>query len=127
MATYDDVVNLAVRRSLFFPSNEIYPNAPAGFYDYGPYGATIKRKVIEMWRKDFVQKTGCLEIDGAITVTEDVLRASGHLANFSDPMTQCSKCHKLNRADELLREKTKKEYKEAKEKEKKNSRLLRHY
>ncbi len=113
MAVYDEIVNLAVRRSLFFPANEIYPNAPAGFYDYGPYGATIKRKIIDLWRKELVQKEGMMEIDGSIAMTEGVFKSSGHLDSFSDPMTQCKKCNLLHRADKLLTEKTKKEYKEA--------------
>lgn len=113
MALYDEIVNLALRRSLFFPTNEIYANAPAGFYDYGPYGATIKRKIVELWRKELVQKEGMMEIDGSIAMTEDVFKSSGHLASFSDPMTQCKKCNLLHRADKLLTEKTKKEFKEA--------------
>ena len=55
MATYEDVVNLALRRSLFYPASEIYASAPAGFYDFGPFGATIRRKIVELWRKELIQ------------------------------------------------------------------------
>lgn len=113
MVSYEEVVNLALRRSLFYPASEIYPNAPAGFYDFGPYGATIRRKIIETWRKELVQKEDFLELDGAITMPEDVFKASGHLSNFNDPVTQCKKCNTIHRADKLLEEATKKEYKEA--------------
>ncbi len=113
MASYEDVVNLALRRSLFFPANEIYANAPAGFYDFGPYGATIRRKIIELWRKELVQMEDFLELDGAITMPEDVFKASGHLTNFNDPVTQCKKCNTIHRADKLLEETTKIPYKEA--------------
>ena len=114
-ATYDDIINLAQRRSLFYPASEIYENAPAGFYDYGPYGATIKRKIVELWRKELVQKEEFIEIDGAITMPQDVFAASGHLTNFNDPVTQCKKCNTIHRADKLLVEKTGEEgkYKEA--------------
>ncbi|VVB81182.1 Proline--tRNA ligase [uncultured archaeon] len=113
MATYEDVVNLALRRSLFYPASEIYANAPAGFYDFGPFGATIKRKIIELWRKELIQKENFLEVDGAVIMPEDVFKASGHLTNFNDPVTQCKKCNTIHRADKLLEETTKKPYKEA--------------
>jgi len=113
MVTYEDVVNLALRRSLFYPASEIYPNSPAGFYDYGPYGATIRRKIVELWRKQLVQKEDFLELDGAVIMSEDVFKASGHLANFNDPITQCKKCNTIHRADKLLEEITKKPYKES--------------
>lgn len=104
-ATYDDVINLAQRRSLFFPACEIYDNYFAGFYDFGPYGAAIKRKIIELWRKELVQKENFFEIDGAIIMPEDIFNASGHLKNFKDPTTTCSKCKSIFRADKLLEEK----------------------
>jgi len=110
--TYEEIINLALRRSLFYPASEIYANAPAGFYDYGPFGATIKRKIIEIWRKQLVQKEDFLELDGALIMPEDVFKASGHLANFNDPVTQCLKCKTIHRADKLL-EGLNKEYKEA--------------
>ena len=113
MVNYEDIVNLALRRSLFYPSNEIYANSPAGFYDFGPFGATIRRKIVEQWRKQLVQKEDFLEVDGAITMPEDVFKASGHLANFNDPVTQCKKCNTIHRADKLLEELTKKPFKEA--------------
>ncbi len=113
MGTYEEVVNLALRRSLFYPSSEIYANAPAGFYDYGPYGATIRRKIVELWRKQLVQREEFLEIDGAVIMPEDVFKSSGHLANFNDPVTQCKKCNTIHRADKLLEEVTKKPFKES--------------
>ncbi len=113
MGTYEEVVNLALRRSLFYPSSEIYANAPAGFYDYGPFGATIRRKIVELWRKTLVQREEFLELDGAVIMPEDVFKSSGHLANFNDPVTQCKKCNTIHRADKLLEEVTKKPFKES--------------
>jgi len=113
MGKYEEVINLALRRSLFYPASEIYANAPAGFYDFGPFGATIRRKIVELWRKELVQKEDMLELDGAVIMPEDVFKASGHLTNFNDPVTQCKKCNTIHRADKLLEETTKKPYKEA--------------
>lgn len=113
MTKYDDVVNLALRRSLFFPASEIYANAPAGFYDYGPYGAAIRRKIIDVWRKELVQKTGMIEIFGSQIMPSDVFKSSGHLEAFNDPVTQCVKCNTIHRADSLLEEKTGEKFPEA--------------
>jgi len=52
----EEIVNLALRRSLFYPAAEIYANSPGGFWDFGPDGHTIRRKVVELWRKEFVEK-----------------------------------------------------------------------
>ncbi len=126
MATYEEVVNLALRRSLFYPSSEIYANSPAGFYNYGPYGTTIKRKIVEMWRKELLQKEEMLEIDGSIGMPAEVFKASGHLTLFNDPVTKCKKCGASYRADKLLTEITKKEYKEAAKDEELTSALREH-
>lgn len=103
--SYDDVVNLALRRGIFFPASEIYQDAPAGFYDFGPVGASIRRKIVDVWRNSFVRAEGMLEMDGAITMPADVFRASGHLEGFNDPMAQCTKCKTIHRADQLVEQK----------------------
>jgi glycyl-tRNA synthetase len=113
MSKYEDVTNLALRRSIFFPASEIYPSAPKGMFDYGPYGASIKRKVIALWRKELVQKENFLEIDGAQIMPADVFKASGHLKSFNDPVVQCSKCNSVFRADQLINEATGKDLPEA--------------
>jgi len=98
----EEIANLASRRSLFYPSAEIYPNAPSGFWNFGPDGETIRRKVVEFWRNELVEKEGFFEVNGCQILPEPVFKASGHLENFNDPLVQCSKCHSLNRADELI-------------------------
>lgn len=113
MGTYEDIVNLALRRSLFYPASEIYANAPAGMYDFGPTGAAIRRNIVSLWRKQLVSREDMLEIDGALIMPESVFKASGHLTNFNDPVTQCKKCNVIHRADKLLEEKTKEAYREA--------------
>lgn len=105
--TYDDVINLATRRSFFFPASEIYDNYPGGFFDFGPYGATLKRKIVDLWRKELVKKEDFMEIDGAIIMPEDVFQASGHLKAFKDPITVCKKCNSVFRADQILEENVK--------------------
>lgn len=103
----EELLNLALRRGLFYPSAEIYANAPSGFWEYSLAGESIRRKVIEFWRKHLVQKEGFLEIFGCSILPEQVFIASGHLKSFADPIVQCRKCSSLHRADELIAGKTK--------------------
>lgn len=103
--TYQKVMNLASRRSLFYPSSEIY-NPPAGLWDYGPFGLSIKRKVVDLWRQHLVQKENMLEIDGSNIMPQEVFKASGHLDKFDDPFIQCKKCGTVYRPDNLISEKT---------------------
>ncbi|MBI4167619.1 MAG: glycine--tRNA ligase [Candidatus Aenigmarchaeota archaeon] len=101
---FETMMNLFSRRGILFPSSEIYDNHPSGFWDYGPYGASIKRKLIDLWRSEVVKKTGMVEIDGSICMAADVFRASGHLESFADPLVECVKCGSIFRADKLIEE-----------------------
>ncbi len=98
-------MELALRRGFFFPSSEIYPQAPAGFYEYGPLGVSIRNRFLEHWRTYLLKPEGTIEIDGAIIMAKDVFAASGHLEGFADPIVQCNKCHSIFRADRLVSEK----------------------
>ncbi|MDP1695403.1 MAG: glycine--tRNA ligase [archaeon] len=102
---YNQVMELASRKSLFFPSAEIYPDSPAGFWDFGPFGQAIRRKVIDFWRHELVQKENMLEIHGAQILPQLVFEGSGHLKSFADPIMQCKKCKKYERADQIIGEK----------------------
>lgn len=98
----DETANLALRRTLFFPSAEIYAGSPSGFWEFGPVGTAIRERIVALWRRQLVEKEGMLEISGAEILPEAVFRASGHLDNFNDPIVQCLKCNSLHRADKLI-------------------------
>ncbi len=103
----EEIANLALRRTLFFPSAEIYAGSPSGFWEFGPVGNAIREKIVALWRKQLVEKEGMLEISGSEILPEAVFRASGHLLNFTDPIVQCRKCNSLHRADKLIEANTK--------------------
>jgi len=103
---YNRTIELASRKSIFYPAAEIYQNSPAGFWDFGPVGQVIRRKIVEFWRKEFVQRDGMLEIHGSQILPASVFEGSGHLKNFADPIVYCLKCKKFERADQLISEKT---------------------
>ena len=97
----DQIVNLCKRRGFVFPSAEIY----GGFrstYDYGPLGVLLLRNVKEAWWRSMVQlRHDVVGIDAAILGPPQVFEASGHLANFSDPLVDCTNCKNRYRLDKL--------------------------
>ncbi len=97
----DQVVNLCKRRGFVYPSAEIY----GGFrstYDYGPLGALMLRNVKEAWIRAMVQlRDDVVLIDAAILGPPAIYEASGHLANFTDPLVDCTNCKQRFRQDQL--------------------------
>jgi glycyl-tRNA synthetase len=97
----DQIVNLCKRRGFVYPSAEIY----GGFrstYDYGPLGSLLLRNVKEAWVRAMVQqRDDTVLIDAAILGPPQVWEASGHLANFTDPLVDCTSCKQRFRLDKL--------------------------
>ena len=106
VTNYDEVMKLALERGFYFPSCEIYSDASAGFWEYGPRGVNMKNKFIELWRRELVRRDGMLEIDGCQIMSKSVFVASGHIGNFTDPVVKCTKCGSSFRADRYITEKT---------------------
>jgi len=101
---YDQIMQLALERGFYFPSCEIYADAQAGFWEYGPSGVSLKNKFVELWRREFVRRDRMMEIDGSQIMSEAVFVASGHLSSFADPIIGCQKCKSIFRADKLITE-----------------------
>jgi glycyl-tRNA synthetase len=103
--SFEEVVRLAQQRGFFFKSAPSYPNAPAGFLDYGPLGVALRSRLVELWRRLIVKRDGMIEIDGAQILPRAVFEASGHLSSFTDPFVRCAKCGSVFRPDKLVEEK----------------------
>lgn len=101
---YDEVVKLALERGFYFPSCEVYGDAQAGFWEYGPSGVSLKNKFVELWRRELIRRDAMMEIDGSQIMSGSVFEASGHLASFADPITRCEKCGLTVRADKAIEE-----------------------
>lgn len=101
---YEQIMKLALERGFYFPSCEVYPDTPAGFWEYGPNGVSLKNKFVELWRRELVRRDGMLEVDGSQIMAKPVFEASGHLASFADPIVKCTKCNSIYRADKMLAE-----------------------
>ena len=97
----DQIVNLCKRRGFVYPSAEIYGGFRSS-YDYGPLGSLMLRNVKEAWIRTMVQeRDDVVLIDAAILTPPQVFAASGHLANFTDPLVDCTVCKRRFRQDQL--------------------------
>ncbi len=98
----DSVVNLSKRRGFVFPSSEIYGGSRSA-WDYGPLGVELKENVRRQWWQAMVRgREDVVGLDSSIILAPQVWEASGHVATFTDPLTECRNCHKRWRADQLI-------------------------
>lgn len=100
---HDKMTNISAKRGFLWPSFEIYSGV-SGFTDYGPLGASLKNNIMQKWRKQYVSGEGFYEIEGPTVMPKEVLKASGHVDNFTDPMTKCEECGEVFRADHIIEE-----------------------
>jgi len=85
-----------------FQSSEIYDGLSA-VYDYGQYGAQLKKNIRDTWWKSMTQlHDNIVGIDAAIFMHPTTWRASGHVDNFSDPMIDNKDSQKRYRVDHLI-------------------------
>ncbi len=97
----DSVVELAKRRGFFLPTASSYGGV-AGFYTFGPQGATLKRNIEDAWRNRFTVAEGHREIEAPTVLPEPVFEASGHLETFDDMLVECPECGESHRADHVV-------------------------
>ncbi len=102
--TLEPIVNLLKRRGFLFPTSEIYGGA-GGLYDLGPLGTLLNNNIKARWQWRFVQlRDDMLSLDSSILTPAAVLKASGHVDTFADPLIECSNCHIRLRSDHFLGE-----------------------
>lgn len=100
---HDKMTNISAKRGFLWPSFEIYSGV-SGFTDYGPLGASLKNNIMQKWRRQYIAGEGFYEIEGPTVMPKEVLKASGHVDNFTDPMTKCEECGEVFRADHIIEE-----------------------
>jgi glycyl-tRNA synthetase len=99
------LAELAKRRGYFFGASGAYGGA-AGFYTFGPQGASLKSNVEDAWRDRFTVQEGNFEIEAPTIMPEPVFEASGHLDGFDDMLVECPECGESHRADHLIEDAT---------------------
>lgn len=93
------MVSLCKRRGFVFQSSEVYGGLKS-CYDYGPLGVELKKNLAdEWWRRMVYEREDIFGMDASIMMHTDVWKASGHLANFTDPLVDCLNCQERFRAD----------------------------
>ena len=98
---YDKIMMLGKRRGFIYPSFEIYGGV-AGFYDYGPLGSRFKQNIEDLWRSFYLFKDNCVEINTPTVTLHEVLKASGHVDEFTDLTVDCKKCKQSYKVEDLL-------------------------
>jgi glycyl-tRNA synthetase len=100
----DHVVSLAKRRGFVYPCGEIYGGTKSA-WDYGPLGVELKENIKRQWWRSMVQsREDVVGLDSSVILPRKTWEASGHVATFTDPLTECQSCHKRFRADHLQEE-----------------------
>lgn len=98
--TLEKIVSLAKRKGFVFQSSEIYGGLN-GCWDYGPLGVELLKNLKEEWWKFMTYRDDVEGLDASILMHPRVWEASGHVANFTDPMIDCKQCKARFRLDHL--------------------------
>ena len=100
----DAVVSLSKRRGFVYPCGEIYGGTRSA-WDYGPLGVELKENIRRQWWRSMVtSREDIVGLDSSVILPRQVWVASGHIAEFVDPLTECQSCHKRFREDHLREE-----------------------
>lgn len=99
----NDLMSICKRRGFIWPSFELYGGV-AGMFDYGPTGFSLRNNIVDVWRNIYKGKEGFVEIDSETVNPREVFKASGHVDEFADLITYCTKCESPFRADHLVKE-----------------------
>ena len=96
------IVAWAKRRGFVYPGSSIYGGL-ANAWDLWPYGTILRKNIIDLWWKEFIQKRpDIIPLDAAILMNPKVWEASGHVENFNDPMIDDKNTWERFRVDKLI-------------------------
>jgi glycyl-tRNA synthetase len=101
MDLMEKLVALCLNRGFIYPSSEIYGGI-AGFWDYGPLGVELRANIKSAWWQTMVRdRDDVVGLDSSIIANPQTWVASGHVANFHDPMVDCRLCKRRFRAGQI--------------------------
>jgi glycyl-tRNA synthetase len=99
---FKKIVSHAKEYGFVYPSSEIYDGLQA-VYDYGPYGAELKKNLKDIWWQSMTRlNANVVGLDAAIFMHPLTWKASGHVDSFNDPMIDNKDSKKRYRADVLI-------------------------
>jgi glycyl-tRNA synthetase len=100
----ESIVSLAKRRGFIYQGSDIYGGL-SGTWDYGPLGVSLKRNIMGLWWKMFVDdREDMYGVDAAIIMNPKVWIASGHVATFADPLVEDLVTNQRHRADHIIKD-----------------------
>lgn len=100
----ENIVSLAKRRGFIYPGSDVYGGL-SGTWDYGPLGVQLKRNIMQLWWKMFVDdRDDMFGVDAAILMNQKVWQASGHVDTFVDPLCEDTVNHRRFRTDHILKD-----------------------
>ncbi len=100
----ENIVSLAKRRGFIYPGSDVYGGL-SGTWDYGPLGVQLKRNIMQLWWKIFVDdRDDMYGVDAAILMNQKVWHASGHVDTFVDPLCEDTVNHRRFRTDHILKD-----------------------
>uniref|UniRef100_A0A1I7XZL0 Glycine--tRNA ligase n=1 Tax=Steinernema glaseri TaxID=37863 RepID=A0A1I7XZL0_9BILA len=105
--------DLLKRRFFYDQSFAIYGGV-TGLYDFGPMGCSMKKNMLDLWRRHFVLEDEMLEVECSALTPEPVLKASGHVERFADWMVKDVEKGDCHRADHLIKDFCEKQLQDAK-------------
>ena len=100
----EDIISLCKRRGFIYQGSDVYGGL-SGTWDYGPLGVQLKRNIMNLWWRMFVdERDDIYGVDAAILMNPKVWKASGHVDTFVDPLCEDTVKHRRYRTDHILKD-----------------------
>ncbi|MBB1563494.1 glycine--tRNA ligase [Candidatus Saccharibacteria bacterium] len=100
----ETLVSLCKRRGFIYQGSDVYGGL-SGTWDYGPLGVQLKRNIMNLWWRRFVdERDDMYGVDAAILMNQKVWQASGHVDTFVDPLCEDTVNHRRYRTDHILKD-----------------------
>ena len=91
----EDIISLCKRRGFIYQGSDVY----------GPLGVQLKRNIMNLWWRMFVdERDDIYGVDAAILMNPKVWKASGHVDTFVDPLCEDTVNHRRYRTDHILKD-----------------------
>ena len=98
------IISLCKRRGFIYQGSDVYGGL-SGTWDYGPLGVHLKRNIMGLWWRRFVdERDDMYGVDAAILMNQKVWQASGHVDTFVDPLCEDTVNHRRFRTDHILKD-----------------------
>ena len=100
----EDIISLCKRRGFIYQGSDVYGGL-SGTWDYGPLGVQLKRNIMNLWWRMFVdERDDIYGVDAAILMNPKAWKASGHVDTFVDPLCEDTINHRRYRTDHILKD-----------------------